>query len=69
MDPTIKKLSLVSLITSYSVCSLLIVAYSLIFLKAICRTNLVVVQILCIVFLGALVSYAYLNQTIYICTQ
>lgn len=69
MDPTIKKLSLVSLITSYSVCSLLIVAYSFIFLKAICRTNLVVVQILCIVFLVALVSYAYLNQTIYICTQ
>ena len=69
MEATIKKLSLVSLITSYSVCSLLIVAYSLIFLKAICRTNLVVVQILCIVFLVALVSYAYLNQTIYICTQ
>jgi hypothetical protein len=69
MGETIDKLSLVNLITSYSVCGLIIVAYSLLFLKAIFRTHLVVVQLLCLVFIGALASYAYLNQYIYICTQ
>ena len=68
MVATIDKLSLVNLIISYSVCGFIIVAYSLLFLKAIFRTHLVAIQLLCLVFIGAFISYAYLNQLIYICT-
>ena len=61
MGATVEKLSLVNLITSYTVCSLIIVAYSWLFWKAITKTNLVVIQILCVVFWGAMITYAYLQ--------
>lgn len=69
MGETFQTLSLVNIITSYTVCSIIIVSYSFLFYKAYTKANLTVIYVLCVGFIGSFVAYAYMQQIVYTCTH